>query len=614
MKKRAKNKKHLIIAVCCIVIIIGVILIPKILSGNGGKITIAESDTTVLAYENMQSTISSTGTVESAKSVLVYSTLNYSVESVKVKVGDTVEKGELLAVLDSQSVQDQITSQEISLKQSKKSGQLSIESAQNNYDNFLAGLDEGLNSSLLSAQSQVDSAKESHEKAKLTYDRYKTSLDKGENSALINAQSSLDNAASSLDRAWDTYYDAYDEYKSALSSYNAAQSELSKKKTQISTNEAKIKELEAKKNEEDADSESLENEIQKLKDENSRLENEISSQKEAVEKAKTAKDSAYSKYTSADASLDSAKSSYDSAKASYNAAKRTADETLEDYLSAIDSAWDSYENALTSLKATEKSLQEQLQSYDLALRQAKLGANTESAEESLRQLRVDLAATNIKAPASGTITAVYAKEGSSGSGLLFVIEDLDNLVVETEIKAYDIGSVKIGMSVRIKSENTGERIIEGKIKSIAPTAAKNSQGETDKTSEAAFETVIEVSERDSGLLIGTEADITYILAEEDATLTVPYDAVYTNEEGRDCVIVMRKQNDGSYLLEETEVRLGIDGDLDIAVSGEGVSEGTRVVNEAENYQSLIGTCITIGSKSTMSEDGTMTFPQPGGEF
>ena len=44
------------------------------------------------------------------------------------------------------------------------------------------------------------------------------------------------------------------------------------------------------------------------------------------------------------------------------------------------------------------------------------------------QLQESLEDTRITAPCSGTVTAVYAEVGSTGSGLLFIIEDVDDLV------------------------------------------------------------------------------------------------------------------------------------------------------------------------------------------
>ena len=81
---------------------------------KGGKSTaptLALADTSVLSREDMQNTISATGTVESASSMLVYSTAAYTVQEVPVEVGDYVEEGQLLAKLDDQNIQDQIDSQ-----------------------------------------------------------------------------------------------------------------------------------------------------------------------------------------------------------------------------------------------------------------------------------------------------------------------------------------------------------------------------------------------------------------------------------------------------------------------------------------------------------------------
>lgn len=191
--------------------------------------------------------------------------------------------------------------------------------------------------------------------------------------------------------------------------------------------------------------------------------------------------------------------------------------------------------ALTSLKSTKKSTQDQLQTYANSLS----SANTDSA--------------------AGTVTAVYAEVGSSGSGLLFVIEDVNDLVVSTSVKGYDMGTVQTGMKVAIYSDATGDKEIEGVISRIAPTSNKTSQGATDTSSEATFAAEVEITSQDTGLCIGMEAQLDYIIAEQSSVLAAPYDAVYKNENGQTCVLAVIEQEDGKYLIQEVAVTTGMDG-------------------------------------------------------
>lgn len=194
-------------------------ILPRLLgSGKQNLAVLNLSVTTVLSYSNLENSISESGTVESAMSMAVYSTLSYPVMRVSVDVGDYVEEGDLLAQLDGESIQDQISSQEVSLAVATQSSTVSQKTAQDNYDNYKEGLDSGLNSSLLSVQTQADSAYDIYIKAQNAYDRYSENLDKGENSSLLSAQSALNTAKSALSTA----QASYDSANSALTAAKEA--------------------------------------------------------------------------------------------------------------------------------------------------------------------------------------------------------------------------------------------------------------------------------------------------------------------------------------------------------------------------------------------------------
>ena len=625
-RKKGGRKRVVAIGVAAAVVVAAVGL-PMLLGGSGNSAQLDLNDTTVLAYTDMERSISATGTVESAQSTMVYSTNSYTVMGVYAEVGDYVEEGELLAELDDQSIQDQISSQEASISASQWSGSTQIQSAQDNYDNYLYGIENGLNSSLNSAQSQVDSAYASYESAMLTYERYLESLDVGENTTVINAESALHtaesnlkSAADALEAAEESYSAAYDSYRTAKTAVDDAEDELERLNAQKNELEAQISQLESQQNvvqtptpttetspEVDpgvagqtsgsgsgGDLASLQAQLAEVERQISELNTELSQLEAALTQAETALSTAETQLTSAESSYDNAEYSYETQLATYNATMTSVDNTLADYATNVESAWRSYQEALTNLDTTEKQVQDQLQTYQNNLSSAYANANTATAEESLRQLRVELEGTQITAPCDGTVTAVYAEVGASGSGLLFVIEDVDDLVVETSVQGYDMGTVITGMEVVIRSDATGDEEISGVVSSIAPTSNKTSSGVTDTSSDAVFAAEVEITGKNSGLYIGMDAQLDYIVERADSVLAVPYDAVYENAAGESCVLVATGQSDGRYLIEELPVTTGMDDDLDIAVSGVGVDEGLRVINDPDAYMQLLGETVTAG--------------------
>ena len=553
-KKRKGRKARLLIGLAAAVLL--VVALPHLLGDGAEDDVLGLSDTTVLSYTDLRSSISATGTVESAMSMTVYSTMSYTVMDVHVEVGDYVEEGQLLAELDGEMIRDQISSQQANLNAASKSSKAQLQAAQDNYDNFLAGLQSGLNSTLLSAQNQVDTAYDNYIKAETAYERYREGLAVNENTAILNAEASLENAEIALEQAEDAYERAEEFYEDAKAAYEEAEDAYEAWESE---------ELHA-----------------------------------ALEQAEYAKDSAYDQLNAAEKALDRAETGYDLAYASYQAAMTGADNALADYETAMDLAWDAYQKALTAQESAKKGVADQLQSYANTLASAKAGTSHAGSYEAIRQLRADLADTKITAPCAGTVTAVYAEVGSPGSGLLFVIEDVEDLVIDTSVKGYDVGTVNAGMKVIVQSDNTGDAEIEGVISRIAPTANKNALGATDTSTEPMFAAEVRVLTEDSGLRIGMDAQLDYIITEVEHVLTVPYEAVYRNEEDQTCVLAAIEQDDGRFLLEEFAVKTGADDDLDIVIHGAGIEEGMRIVHEPETYLHLLGQSVeSVSRRNTM---------------
>ena len=572
-KKRKLKKRWIVLAVVALAAAAGFFLRKK---GSGAQ-TVLASDTQVLSYQDLESSVSATGTVESSDTTKVYSTLAYQVKDVLVEVGDVVHEGDLLAELDGEPVENQLATQKASLETASGSAGAQVQSAYDAYDNYKQGLDAGLNASLIGAQSQVDTAYDAYVRAQNAYDRYKENVELGENTQVLSVEAQRNSAASALDQAEEAE-------RTARKSVNTLNDSLDEIETRLEEIDEALKTPDTL---EPGQLEQLTTEKTQLETQKTQLETNLETAKDGLRQAQSA--------------VDTAQSSYDIAQASYNAALRGEDQALSDYADAVDSAWKAYQTALTSLDSTKKGTEDQLESFSDTLAAANAGANMSVSEEAIRQLNETLDDTKITAPVSGTVTAVYATVGGSGSGLLFVIEDTDNLVVSTSVKGYDLGSGKTGMAVEIKSDATGDAVIPGTLTSIAPTAKKNQLGDTESSSDPSFEAEVRVESVSSGLRIGMEARLSYIIDRADHVLAVPYEAVYTDETGNSAILILRPQEKDSYLVESLSVTTGLDDDLDIAVSGAGVEEGLRVITDAKTYLSYVGKTVTL-AQATGFED------------
>ncbi|MDL2258047.1 HlyD family efflux transporter periplasmic adaptor subunit [Eubacteriales bacterium OttesenSCG-928-K08] len=400
-----------------------------------------------------------------------------------------------------------------------------------------------INISAKSAAQQVKSARDS-------YNASKDALDSGLNSTLNSAQNTVQDAKEKLETAQQNYAD----FKAGKRVSLIAQAEATLRSAQTALDNAK------------ATYNSLANAV--------------------LAPGDTKPDDYDHKLTTARRALDAALETYNDA---YDALKAAKDSTEEDYEKAVENAQTAYDRAKTSLTATEASINQQLQSNLNSYKTAQLGANNELALYELAALQESLEDTVIRAPISGTVTAVYAKEGESGSGLLFVIEDTKNLLVDTTVKEYDMNLVTEGMPVTIKSDATGDDVYEGEITHIAPTSSKSSTSSSD----VVFPTEVTILSKDNRLRIGMSVRLNYIIEHRENVLKVPYDAVYTNAQGQKCVLIITPQADGNYLIGELPVETGMENDLDVEIYGEGVVEGLRIINAPTDYRMLIGQSIPV---------------------
>jgi len=610
-----KRKKRWIAVVIICVIAAAALVIPRLMAGEKLPV-LTLSDTSLLTVGNLEDSISATGTVESAETTMVYSTLAYPVMAVHVEVGDRVTEGELLAELDGAAIERQIASQEIAMTTSANSGAIQVQTAQDNYENFKSGVDQGLNTTLLSARTQADNALDAYEKAQKAYERYTTGLEDGENTTMISAEAALRNARNAVETAYDNYeaaeeageaaWDTVCEMEETVEEKDLALQEITDRQTEI---ELQLEQLQTELDalEPDADATELERQIRDLEHEASdldvdslRAEAELMMAKQGLAEAEAALDMSDNQLTAAEKAWQTAQENYETQKATYRATVTTVDNTVEDYATNVDTAWKAYQTALTNLQAAEKAVQDQMESYSNSVAGAQAGTNNAVSAENLRQLKQTLEDTKVTAPCSGTVTAVYAQIGGAGSGLLFVIEDVDALVVATTVKGYDMGTVKEGMKVDIRSDATGSEPLEGVITFIAPTAEKNMQGMTSSASDPRFAAEVKVLTVGSGLRIGMEAQLDYIVTEVFDVLTAPYDAVYENEDGQACVLVAEEREEQTYFLREVPVTTGAANNLDIVISGEGLTAGVLVVHAPENYRALAGTLVQ-GSDSVTNE-------------
>lgn len=580
-----------------------------ILATNAAKAQISASlGVTTLQEKDIQNTIGGTGTVESRQKHYVYPTTSgYSVMEIPVEVGDTVQAGDVLCVLDDSALQDQKDSSELSLNQSVRAAEQQVKTVRDSYEAAVASVKDGTNSTLISAQSQVTNAYYSYLSAVDQYNQYQDSLNSA-STALATAKQNLEEANEKVA----AIQQAIQEEEQA-----AAGTDPTVPGTDTSTNpggDTTVPGGTDASTTPGAGASTAPGAGTSVPGTGASSASGGDIQSAGAGDASAADGTAMASGSAPAASaqsngggyrdmpLEELQAALTAAQAEQTAAQAAVNEAQAAYNSAsgqgyslslaVDSAYNGYVTALKSLDAAIASVETQLQSSENQLDSAKLSAQSarETRELTLEQLEGSLEDLVITAPASGTVTAVYATVGGPSTGLLFVIEDVEDLVVKTTIRSYDIGQVQEGMEVIIKSDATGDASFDGSVSFIAPASQKTATGDTNTANEV-FDAEVKVLSQDTGLRIGMSVRLNYVLEAETGVLAVPYDAVYTNASGQSCVMAARDQGNGKYILEEIPVTTGVESDVEVAISGPGIQAGLQVLNDPAGRQA--GEVVTL---------------------
>ena len=552
---------------------------------------------TTLQEKDIQNTIGGTGTVESGQKHYVYPTTSgYSVMEIPVEVGDTVQAGDVLCILDDSALASQRESSELSLDQNVRAAEQQVKTVRDSYEAAVAAVKDGTNSTLISAQSQVTNAYYSYLSAVDQYNQYQDSLNRA-SAALSTAKQSLEAANGKVTAIQQAIQEK--EQAEAGTDTTIPGTDVTTPGTDVTTPGTDV----TTPGTDTSGASGADTSTTPGADTSAASGAEAQSTQAAMASGSAPAASAQSNsggyrdmtLERLQAALPAAQAEQAAAQAAYDQAKSAYDSASGQGYSlslAVDSAYNGYVTALKSLDAAIASVETQLQSSENQLDSAKLSAQSarETRELTLEQMDESMEDLVITAPAAGTVTAVYATVGGPSTGLLFVIEDVEDLVVKTTIRSYDVGQVQEGMDVTIKSDATGDASFAGTVSFIAPASQKTATGETNTANEV-FDAEVKVLSQDTGLRIGMSVRLNYVLEAETGVLAVPYDAVYTNASGQSCVMAARDQGNGKYLLEEIPVTTGVESDVEVAISGPGIQAGLQVLNDPAGRQA--GEVVTL---------------------
>ena len=193
----------------------------------------------------------------------------------------------------------------------------------------------------------------------------------------------------------------------------------------------------------------------------------------------------------------------------------------------------------------------------------------------------------------------------------------------TSVDEYDISSISKGQRVVILTAATDEEELEGKITFIAPSAGNTGTSGTnglDNSSSSGYEVEISINTKDERLRMGMTARCSIILEEAKDVFAVPYDAIHESQDGTNVIYVEEMpdhdvqereiteesgntQDSNNY--REIEVTKGMESDYYVEISGDGLSEGLRVIIPTDSD-------ISDGNEDTNQDADGIELPGMGG--
>lgn len=181
------------------------------LFGGCGAAPSAE-ETMVLEEKDFSKTVVADGTVECSDPEYVYSTLNLPVKEVYVEEGDVVKEGDVICVLDTATVEDQIEVKIASMELAEKNASANLTAAKHKYDSISEGLEYGTDTTLVAAYTRLQNAADAWVTTEKAYQDYKNSIDRGTDRELLAADQAVASAANAVQQARSMQAE-YDEHK-----------------------------------------------------------------------------------------------------------------------------------------------------------------------------------------------------------------------------------------------------------------------------------------------------------------------------------------------------------------------------------------------------------------
>lgn len=549
---------------------------------RGSATVIPTSDYQVLKPKEFSSRVAVNGSVAPVKTANLYTHLTGPVSALDVRVGDHVNQDQLVAQIDVSSNQRELNKQLAEQNSGAVNTRNQIEQAQNQYNQYKDALDQGLNSQINQAEAALRNA------------------DGQFNDAVINFQIKDHDRATGRDPM----------IRDQANAVNAARTQALT--ASINAVRAGVDLLYAAGNGAAAAGGGAGGAGGQAGGANG---DQGQGQQGGGIAGLPGQGIANGILNGADAinNLDSANRQLREAEATYLDNLAKVDQEVAAAQRNVAGTFAAKREAATGLESAKLAADQQLSTYNQGVQQAIRAAEAGQlvSEQANSQLRYDISSSEIRAPFSGVVTNVAAEQGKAANGALLAVGDDSKLLVRADVKEVDVSKITPGLPVTFTTMGTGAKEFHGRVTSVSSVSGSSQEpsggaqggggasaaagaggaggggASGSGTQKVTFPIEIEVTGERQGLLIGGTAKAQVITEKKANVLTVPRDAVFTNDKGEQCVLVVAEDS-GLKVVAERKVKVGSANDVDTIISGGDLKSGDTVLSNPDSYRSLVG--------------------------
>ncbi|MDT0691677.1 efflux RND transporter periplasmic adaptor subunit [Salegentibacter sp. F188] len=226
-----------------------------------------------------------------------------------------------------------------------------------------------------------------------------------------------------------------------------------------------------------------------------------------------------------------------------------------------------------SLAETTFERQERLWNQNIGSEMQYLEAksNFESAQNSVNQLRTQLAKSTIKAPFSGIIDEVITEQGevvSPGQSQLFRLVSLQNMYVEANVPENYLNQVSAGSEVIVQINSIGKEFT-GEVKRVGNTINPNNR---------TFRIEVAIPNEDKMVRPNQIATLRINDYTNEDAIVVPENAVQQNSQGNNLVYIWESQGENTGTAREVNVETGYVAQGVIEITS-GLEPGTTIITD-----------------------------------